>query len=83
MNSINKTLMERTVFKPAQLEILNLMSYVDNEETLNEIKDMLSRYFQKKAEADIDKLWEEGKINDLVIENWKHEHLRTPYHPKK
>lgn len=75
--------MERTVFNPAQLEILDLMSYVDNEDTLNEIKDMLSRYFAQKAEEGIDKLWEEGKINDLVIKNWKHEHLRTPYHPKK
>lgn len=75
--------MERTVFNPAQLEILDLMSYVDNEDTLNEIKDMLSHYFAQKAEASIDKLWEEGKINDLVIENWKHEHLRTPYHTKK
>lgn len=75
--------MERTVFNPAQLEILDLMSYVDNEDTLNEIKDMLSHYFAQKAEAGIDKLWEEGKINDLVIENWKHEHLRTPYHTKK
>lgn len=75
--------MERTVFNPAQLEILDLMSYVDNEDTLNEIKDMLSRYFAQKAEEGIDKLWKEGKINDLVIENWKHEHLRTPYHPQK
>lgn len=70
--------MERSVFNPAQLEILDLMSYVDNEDTLNEIKDMLSRYFAQKAEEGIDKLWEEGKINDLVIENWKHAHLRTP-----
>lgn len=44
---------------------------------------MLSRYFAQKAETDIDKLWEEGKINDLVIENWKHEHMRTPYHTTK
>ena len=45
--------MERTVFNPAQLEILDLMSYVDNEETLNEIKDMLSGYFAQKAERDV------------------------------
>lgn len=71
--------MERTVFNPAQLEILDLMSYVDNEEMLNEIKDMLSGYFAQKAEKEIDKLWESGQVNNNVIDQWKHEHLRTPY----
>lgn len=71
--------MERTIFSPAQLEILDLMAYVENEDTLIEIKDMLSRYFADKAEKEIDKLWEAGTINDAVIESWKTEHMRTPY----
>jgi hypothetical protein len=36
--------MERTIFNNAQLEILDLMAYVESEDTLNEIRDMLSRY---------------------------------------
>ena len=71
--------MERTIFNNAQLEILDLMSYVESKETLDEIRDMLSRYFAEKAQKDIDKLWEEGTINDAVIEGWKTEHMRTPY----
>lgn len=71
--------MERTIFTPAQLEILDLMSYVESEDTLIEIRDMLSRYFAQKAEKEIDKLWDEGVINDNVIENWTAEHMRTPY----
>ena len=27
---------------------------------------------------ELDKLWDEGKINDQVIEEWKYEHMRTP-----
>ena len=30
------------------------MSYVENEETLNGIRDMLSRYFAQKAEKEIE-----------------------------
>lgn len=71
--------MERTIFNNAQLEILDLMSYVESKETLDEIRDMLSRYFAEKAQKEIDKLWEEGTINDAVIEGWKTEHMRTPY----
>lgn len=32
-----------------------------------------------KAEEETDKLWDEGIINDKVIEGWKVEHMRTPY----
>ena len=71
--------MERTIFNKAQLEILNLMSYVESEAMLNEIRDMLSRYFAEKAQQEIDKLWEEGTINDVVVEGRKTEHMRTPY----
>ena len=59
--------MERTVFNAAQLQILDLMAYVESEDTLNEIKDMLSSYFAQKAEKEIDKLWDSGQINNSVI----------------
>ena len=71
--------MERTVFNNAQLEILDLMSYVESEDALNEIRDILSRYFAEKEQKEIDKLWEAGAINDAVVEDWKNEHMRTPY----
>lgn len=74
--------MERTVFNAAQLQILDLMAYVESEDTLNEIKDMLSNYFAQKAEREIDKLWDNGQINNTMIEEWKHEHMRTPYKTK-
>ena len=67
--------MERTVFNAAQLQILDLMSYVESEDTLNEIRDMLSNYFAQKAEKAIDKLWDSGQINDSTIEGWKKEHM--------
>ena len=75
--------MERTVFNAAQLEILDLMSYVESDDTLNEIKDMLSAYFAQKAEIAIDKLWDSGKLNDQVIDQWKNEHMRIPYNGQR
>ena len=55
------------------------MSYVESEAILDEIRDMLSRYFAEKAQQEIHKLREEGTINDAVVEGWKTEHMRTPY----
>ena len=37
------------------------------------------KYFAKRAEDAIDRLWDEGVLNDNVMEEWKSEHMRTPY----
>ena len=64
---------------PFQIQILELTSRVKSAEEMKEIRQMLAVYFAKKVEEEIDKLWDEGKINDEVIEGWKYEHMRTPY----
>ena len=38
-----------------------------------------SRYFAQKAIDAADALWDEGLIDEKTIEQWKHEHMRTPY----
>lgn len=35
--------------------------------------------FAKQAEDAIDRLWDQGVLNDDVMEEWKNEHMRTPY----
>ena len=38
-----------------------------------------SRYFAQKAIDAADALWDEGLIDENTIEQWKYEHMRTPY----
>ncbi|MBQ9666497.1 MAG: hypothetical protein IJV33_08490 [Bacteroidaceae bacterium] len=59
--------------------MLELVSRVSSEVEMQDIRRMLGQYFAKRAEDAIDRLWDEGTINDNVIEGWKHEHMRTPY----
>lgn len=33
----------------------------------------------KQAEDALDLLWDEGVLNESVMEEWKREHMRTPY----
>lgn len=63
----------------AQLELLNAISNISNESELNEFRDLIARYFAEKAQKAIDKMWDEGQINENSVEQWGHEHLRTPY----
>ena len=69
----------RPVFTSYQMQILEIISRVKSEKEMADIKQLLAQYFADKAEDAIDKLWEEGAINDSVIEDWKNEHMRTPY----
>ena len=72
--------MSDSIFIPYQIRMLNLMAQVKSDETMDEINEILSDYFARRAEVAIDKLWKDIKINDQVIEEWKNEHMRTPYH---
>ena len=66
-------------FTPFQIEMLELVAKVTSESEMRDIRRMLGQYFAKRAEDAIDKLWDEDIINDGVIEEWKNEHMRTPY----
>ena len=63
-------------FTPFQIEMLELVAKVTSESEMRDIRRMLGQYFAKRAEDAIDKLWDEGVINDGVIEEWKNEHMR-------
>ena len=68
-------------FSPFQIEMLELVSRVTSEVEMQDIRRMLGQYFAKRAEDAIDRLWDEGVLNDGVMEERKSEHMRTPYKP--
>ena len=41
-----------------------------------------SRCFAQKAIDAANELWDKGLIDENTIEQWKHEHMRTPYSEK-
>ena len=66
-------------FTPFQIEMLELVSRVSSETEMQDIRRMLGQYFAKRAEDALDRLWDEGILNEGVMEEWKNEHMRTPY----
>lgn len=63
----------------AQLEVLNALNNISSEAELNELKDLLARFFAQKAQQAIDDLWDNGAIDEQTIDQWGREHMRTPY----
>ena len=70
---------QSTPFTPFQIEMLELISRVTSEAEMRDIRRMLGQYFAQQAEDAIDRLWDEGILNDGVMEEWKKEHMRTLY----
>jgi len=71
--------MEATVLNDAQLELLKMMSFFSTPEALKDLKQAISNYFAKKAEEEIDRLWENGTLTEEKVESFRNLHERTPY----
>lgn len=71
--------MEQTVFIKAQLELLNMMSFVNSPQALSELKHIMSQYFASRAQDMMNEMWESGEMNDEKFESFRNLHERTPY----
>lgn len=69
----------QTVFNQAQLDLLDMMSFVKSPHMLSELMQVISDYFAQQAEKEIDRLWEDGTLNEDKVESFRHLHERTPY----
>ena len=63
----------------AQLQILDMMSFIKSEDTLKELKQVISDFFARQAKEEINRLWEAGDLNEEKIESFRDLHERTPY----
>ena len=61
------------------MDILRLLEHIKSEEEAEELRDVISNFYARKAEEAMDRLWEAGlwdqEKNDAILK----EHLRTPY----
>lgn len=52
-----------TKLNPTQLYLLKLFSCNPSEETMNDLKDILTNYYAKIVEKEADKVWEKLDLN--------------------
>lgn len=76
---LKNSIMQTAALTPYQKLVVGLMANVD-EAQQKEISSLLANYFAQKAFDAADALWDSGMIGESTIEEWKHEHMRTPYH---
>ena len=62
-----------------QLQILDMLSFIKTPEALQDLNKVISDYFVQMADAELDRMWNEGTLNEERIESFRYLHERTPY----
>ncbi len=67
-----------TKLNPVQLHFIELFSRPMNEQELQDIKELLLRYYAEKADEELDKVWEEnGFTPESFRKKTQNLHLRS------
>lgn len=66
-------------FNPAQQALLNVISCLQSNEDLLDLKKTLIKFLNERMQREMDKLWDDGVWSAEKLEIMRDEHLRTPY----
>ena len=64
---------------PAQVNILDIMSFVKTPKALDELRDALADYFAKRVDEEVEKLWNSEVLTEEKVEGFHQLHERTTY----
>ena len=67
----------QSVFTPIQIHLLEMFNYCQDEASMQELKDVLAKFYATKVQEEANRLWDEGTLNDEAIERILSEHWRT------
>lgn len=68
---------QAATLNPTQRHLLKLFSFNNSEDYAKEIQLVLTRYFQKQLDAESDRLWDSGILNQEVLDNIAQEDLHA------
>ena len=63
----------------AKMNLLQVVDYIKTVDEVLAIQQILTNYYAQKVDEEMERLWDNGTINEQVIEQWGKEHMRTPY----
>ena len=59
---------QRTVFNPAQLYLLEVFSRIKSDEELNDIKKLVAGYYAKRLDEMTEKMWQSGELDQKRLD---------------
>lgn len=71
--------METTAINPAQRMIIESFAASRDEEELNDLMDMLRNFYATRLKREMQRLWDNGTLDQPALDRIADEHIRTPY----
>lgn len=71
--------METMAINPAQRMIIESFAATRDEEELNDLMDMLRNFYATRLKREMQRLWDNGTLDQTALDALENEHLRTPY----
>ncbi len=71
--------MAATVLNDAQMSILRLLGSMKTVEEVDELRQVICDYYARRVDEEVDKLWENGTLNEAKVESFRSLHERTTY----
>lgn len=71
--------MEATTINPAQRMIIESFAASHDEEELKDLMDMLRNFYATRLKREMQRLWNNGTLDQAALDKAASEHLRTPY----
>lgn len=53
---------------PAQYELLNMLSCIDRDEDVRELKSLIVQFLNTRLQGEIDQLWDNGTLTEQKVE---------------
>lgn len=67
------------VMTPAQMMVINSFATVTSPQEEEELRLLLLDFYNKKLQKEMERLWDEGVLDQNKLDEMRTEHFRTPY----
>lgn len=69
--------MRTTVFTPTQIHLLKMFQYMETDEELDELKQLLFQYYSQKMDERLNELWDSGVLDQKRLDEINQMDLHT------
>lgn len=71
--------MKTIQLSPAQLTLLESFANIESQSEADELSRVIRDYYARKLDEELDKLWDDGTLDQQKLDELRSQHLRTPY----
>ena len=72
-------MLQLNTMNEAQMMILESFAGATDEQELYDLMDVIRDFYARRLEAEMNRLWDNGTLNQEALDQLKNEHFRTPY----